>query len=287
MITTILAPGREPCCISSSSSKRPRKSGLFIGQGALAREDGDAVLAFAAQAAQKHGGVGGDWNGLSILHTAAARVGALDIGFVPGGGGMRAHDFVKAGALDLISTSAPMKSTSRQERSSSTSGPHGDRGAHRADVILPGAAYTEKAGLFVNTEGRVQAASRAAFPPGLTPARIGRFCERFPARWAIPCPSKLLTQLRKALFQKHPHLQRLDAIERGDAASVSKLAQHSSVASEGRFRIERLRFLSPTNPIARALAVMAVCSVLAKGRLSQAARQGQKPELSLRSHFGC
>ena len=246
-----------------------KKRIILVGQGALAREDGDAVLAFAAQAAQKHGGVGGDWNGLSILHTAAARVGALDLGFVPGAGGMRAHDFVKAGALDLIFNLGADEIDIAPGAFVVYIGSHGDRGAHRADVILPGAAYTEKSGLFVNTEGRVQAASRAAFPPG--DARED---------WAIlralsgalgdPLPFDSLTQLRKAMFEKHPHLQRLDAIERGDTASVSKLAQHSSVAMKDAF-VSSVSDFYLTNPIARASAVMAECSALAKGRLRQAA----------------
>ena len=227
------------------------------------------MLAFAAQAAQKHGGVGGDWNGLSILHTAAARVGALDLGFVPGAGGMRAHDFVKAGALDVIFNLGADEIDIAPGAFVVYIGSHGDRGAHRADVILPGAAYTEKSGLFVNTEGRVQAASRAAFPPG--DARED---------WAIlralsgalggPLPFDSLTQLRKAMFEKHPHLQRLDAIELGDAASVSKLTQHSSVAMNDAF-VSSVSDFYLTNPIARASAVMAECSALAKDRLRQAA----------------
>jgi NADH-quinone oxidoreductase subunit G len=136
-------------------------------------------------------------------------------------------------------------------------------------VIFPGAAYTEKAGLFVNTEGRVQAASRAAFPPG--EARED---------WAIlralsgalgdPLPFDSLAQLRKALFEKHRHLQRLDAIERGDVASVAALAQHSSFATKDAF-VSSVSDFYLTNPIARASAVMAECSALAKGRLQQAA----------------
>jgi NADH-quinone oxidoreductase subunit G len=121
----------------------------------------------------------------------------------------------------------------------------------------------------VNTEGRVQAASRAAFPPG--DARED---------WAIlralsgalggPLPFDSLTQLRKAMFEKHPHLQRLDAIELGDAASVSKLTQHSSVAMNDAF-VSSVSDFYLTNPIARASAVMAECSALAKDRLRQAA----------------
>ncbi len=120
-----------------------------------------------AKAAQAAGAIKDGWNGFSVLHTAASRVGALDIGFVPGQGGKTAADMAKAGALDVaVPCSAPTRSTSRRARSTIYIGTHGDRGAHRADVILPGAAYTEKSGIYVNTEGRVQMAARAAFPPG-------------------------------------------------------------------------------------------------------------------------
>src|SRR6185295_3202392 len=102
-------------------------------------------------------------------------------------------------------------------------GTHGDRGAHRADVILPGAAYTEKSGIYVNTEGRVQMANRAGFPPG--DARED---------WAIiralsdvlghKLPFDSLADLRRALYKTHPHFMRLDQLPDADMAGVKKLA---------------------------------------------------------------
>ena len=182
---------------------------------------------------------------------------------------MRAHDFVKAGGLDLILNLGADEIDIAPGAFVVYIGSHGDRGAHRADVILPGATYTEKSGLFVNTEGRVQSASRAAFPPG--EARED---------WAIlralsgalgdPLPFDSLAQLRKAIFAKHPHLQRLDAIERGDVAVVSTLARRPAVAMKDAF-VSSVSDFYLTNPIARASAVMAECSALAKGRLRQAA----------------
>src|ERR671936_241593 len=116
---------------------------VIVGMAALARPDGAAIAALAARAAQ---GTGKDasWNGYSVLHTAAARVGALDLGFVLGADEI---DIAPGASVVYIGT-------------------HGDAGAHRADVILPGAAYPEKSGNYVNTEGRVQMAARASFPPG-------------------------------------------------------------------------------------------------------------------------
>ena len=158
-----------------------------------------------------------DWNGFSILHTAAARVGGLDIGFVPGQGGLNAAGMAEANALDVVFLLGADEIDVEPGAFVVYIGSHGDRGAHRADVILPGAAYPEKSGIYVNTEGRVQMASRASFPPG--EARED---------WAIlralsdvmghRLPYDSLAQLRRALFQAHPHLQRIDRIEPGDLA---------------------------------------------------------------------
>jgi NADH-quinone oxidoreductase subunit G len=242
---------------------------VLIGQGALARSDGLAVRALAAQAAQDLGGLDDGWNGFSVLHTAASRVGALDLGFVPGEGGLAAHDMIQPRALDLIFNLGADEIDIAPGAYVVYIGAHGDRGAHRADVILPGAAYTEKSGLFVNTEGRVQMASRAVFPPGearedwaIVRALSGAFGD--------PLPFDSAAQLRKAMFESHPHLQRLDTIEKGDAAAVAKLAGVTGIAMSAGLTSTVSDFYL-TNPIARASAVMAECSALAHGRLRQAA----------------
>jgi NADH-quinone oxidoreductase subunit G len=242
---------------------------VLVGPGALARRDGLAIRALAAQAAQQHGGLDGAWNGFSVLHTAAARVGALDLGFVPGEGGLTAHEIAKAGALDLIFNLGADEIDIAPGAFVVYIGSHGDRGAHRADVILPGAAYTEKSGLFVNTEGRVQLASRAVFPPGEA-REDWAILRALSGVFGDPLPFDTLAQLRKALFDKHPHLQRLDTIEKGDPATVSKLAALQGIAlSDG--LVSTVGDFYLTNPIARASAVMAECSALAHGRLRQAA----------------
>jgi len=242
---------------------------VLVGQGALARQDGEAALALAAQAAQKQGGLGDGWNGFGVLHGAAARVGALDLGFTPGAGGKPAWELTQAGALDVILNLGADEIDIAPGAFVIYVGSHGDRGAHRADVILPGAAYTEKSGLFVNTEGRVQMASRAVFAPGearedwaILRALSGALGD------ALPFDS--LAQLRHALFAKHPHLQKVDSIAPGEAASVGALAQRSAVALGGGFASTVTDF-HLTNPIARASAVMAECSALAKSRLPLAA----------------
>jgi NADH-quinone oxidoreductase subunit G len=144
---------------------------IIVGMGAVAREDGAAVLAMARELADKLNAVREDWNGFAVLHTTAARVGGLDLGLVPGEGGRDVAGILagcekgEIGAVYLLA--ADEIDTKRLGKAFVIyQGHHGDAGAHRADVILPGAAYTEKPGTYVNTEGRVQLGRRAGYPPG-------------------------------------------------------------------------------------------------------------------------
>ena len=125
-----------------------------------------AVLALAAKLALDFGAVKDGWNGFGVLHDTASRVGALDIGFAAGAGGLSAAQMTTFGTLDVLFLLGADEIKVPDGTFVVYIGTHGDRGAHRADVILPGAAYTEKSGIYVNTEGRVQMANRAAFPPG-------------------------------------------------------------------------------------------------------------------------
>jgi NADH-quinone oxidoreductase subunit G len=148
-----------------AAAKRPM---VIVGQGALARPDGAAVLAAAWRVLDGAGGLSAEWHGFNVLHTAAARVGALDLGFVPGAEG-RGFEQMMGGGVDVLwLLGADEFDTARigPETFVIYQGHHGDRGAARADVILPGAAYTEKNGTYVNIEGRVQRGFAAVAPPG-------------------------------------------------------------------------------------------------------------------------
>ncbi len=147
------------------------KAAIIVGMGALARPDGEAVLGTARDLAQAVGAVRQDWNGFNILHTAAARVGALDLGFVPGPSGRDTAQILSGasnGEIDVVYLlgADEIHHSHFGKAFVIYQGHHGDAGAHRADVILPGAAYTEKNGTYVNTEGRVQLGRRAAQPVG-------------------------------------------------------------------------------------------------------------------------
>ncbi|MBV9250052.1 MAG: NADH-quinone oxidoreductase subunit G, partial [Acetobacteraceae bacterium] len=141
---------------------------IIVGQAALARPDGSAVLAAAWRLAAETGALTPDWHGFNVLHAAAARVGGLDLGFVPGANGKNVARMIDRGVDVLWLLGAD--EINPASISSSTfviyQGHHGDAGARRADVILPGAAYTEKPGTYVNAEGRVQRGFMAVYPPG-------------------------------------------------------------------------------------------------------------------------
>ena len=141
--------------------KNAKKPMIVVGAGALARDDGAAILALAGQAASAFGVIAEGWNGFNVLHGAASRVGGLDLGFIPKDGGVDAKAMTAKGALDvLVLMGADEVDLSATDAFVVYMGSHGDVGAHRADVILPGAAYTEKSGTWVNTEGRAQLGER-------------------------------------------------------------------------------------------------------------------------------
>jgi len=163
-----IADGSHPFATVLKNAKKPM---IIIGMGALARSDGAAILAAAKAAADACGVVKDGWNGFNVLHTAAARVGGIDLGFVPGMSGRNTRgilDGAGKGEVEVVYLLGADEIDTQRLGNAFViyQGHHGDRSAHRADVILPGAAYTEKDGTYVNTEGRVQEALRAVFPPG-------------------------------------------------------------------------------------------------------------------------
>ncbi|MGD0639514.1 MAG: NADH-quinone oxidoreductase subunit NuoG [Roseiarcus sp.] len=242
---------------------------FILGAGALARPDGAAVLSLAAKAALSLGLVKDGWNGFAVLHEAASRVGGLDLGFVPGKGGLDAPAMAKAGALDVLFNLGADEIAVEPGAFVVYVGTHGDKGAHRADVILPGAAYTEKTGMYVNTEGRPQFAERAVFPPGEARedwAILRALSDAIGAK----LPFDSLGALRAALAGAHPDLVKIDSVAPADAGALSALAALGGAIDRAPFAASISDFYF-TNPIARASRVMAECSVLAKGSMRQAA----------------
>ncbi len=163
-----LASVANPATAFGAALKDAKRPMMIVGQGALARPDGDAVLAAAWRLAARTGMLTPDWHGFNVLHTAASRVGALDLGFLPARGAKGLPEMLGGGVdvLWLLGADEFEVGAIGPQTFVVYQGHHGDAGAARADVILPGAAYTEKNGTWVNTEGRAQRGERAIFPPG-------------------------------------------------------------------------------------------------------------------------
>src|SRR5262245_50843866 len=248
--------------------KAAQRALILVGAGALARKDGATIASLAAKAAAEFGAITEGWNGFSVLHSAASRVAAMDLGLVPGAGGFDAAHMA-GGGLDVLFLLGADEIEVQPGPFVVYIGTHGDRGAHRPDVILPSAAYPEKSAIYVNTEGRVQMANRATFPPG--EARED---------WAIlralsdhlgsKLPYDSLGALRQAMFSAHPHLARIGQIATGDAGDIKKLAKLGGSPDKAALRSSVADFYL-TNPIARASAIMAECSALAHAAAKTAA----------------
>ena len=249
--------------------KNAQKPMIIIGQGALIREDGGEVLANAAKLAAAVGVVKEDWNGFAVLHTAAARVGGLDLGFVPGAKGVNAAAMLSSMDVLFLLGADELDFSRKGAKFTVYIGSHGDNGAQNADVILPAAAYTEKSGTWVNTEGRVQMGNRAGFAPG--DARED---------WAIiralsdvlgkKLPFDSLRELRAKLYAAFPHFAGIDEIAEADSAQIAALAKKAGAMGKSAFA-SPIKDFYLTNPITRASAVMAECSALARNNFRVAA----------------
>jgi NADH-quinone oxidoreductase subunit G len=239
--------------------KKAQRPMLIVGQGALARKDGAAVLAAARRLAESTGMVKADWNGFNVLHTAAARVGGMELGFVPGPSGRDLEGILagaESGAIKLVYLLGADEIDMKRLGSAFVvyHGHHGDAGANRADVILPGAAYTEKAATYVNTEGRAQRTKLAVFPPG--DARED---------WAIiralsdilgkTLPHDTVASVRAAMAKASPVFGAIDRVVP---------APWAAFGAEG--PMDAAPFKSPianfymTDPISRASHIMAQCT---------------------------
>lgn len=233
------------------SGAQGKETLVIVGQGALREADGLAVLAHAQKFASDTG------SKLMVLHTAASRVGAMDIGAVTEGGMAAAIDGAEviynlgADEVDIDAGAFVIYQ-----------GSHGDRGAHRADVIFPGAAYTEENGLFVNTEGRPQLAMRAGFAPGEAKENWA-ILRALSAELDATLGYDSLAQLRQSLVSEVPHLARIDqvAANDGEPLELGPLGKAAFLPAVKDFYL--------TNPIARASELMAELSANAKARSSQ------------------
>ncbi len=255
--------------------KNAAKPMLIVGMGALARADGAAVLALAGELAAKAGIVKDGWNGFNVLNTAAGRVGALELGFVPGANGRDVAGIVDGagkGEIDVVYLlGADEIDTSKLGKAFVIyQGHHGDKGAHRADLVLPGAAYTEKNATYVNVEGRAQHARIAVFPPGEA-KEDWKILRALSDALGAKLPYDTLGQLRARLAKASLVFAEIDA-----AHPAAELGAPGKAGT-----LDPAAFVSPidnyymTDPISRASATMAECTrVYVKGEAPRTGTHG-------------
>ena len=254
---------------------KAKKPAIIVGMSVFGRQDTPTLFKHIGELCQRFNVIRENWNGYNILHHAAGRVGALDIGFLPQEGG-RGFQEILAGAencdVDVVyNFGADEFDTSKLANAFVIyQGHHGDAGARVADVILPGAAYTEQSSLYVNTEGRVQMATRAVFPPGEAREDWSIF-RALSDRIGKTLPYDDLFSLRQALIEAVPSFGQLDQMQAPGAASEDQPAFGpsdiaASASTNGAGAPEKSAFTAIiqdfylTNPVARASATMAECA---------------------------
>ncbi len=250
--------------------KNAQRPMVIVGAGALARDDGAAVLRAAGKLAA---GLSKDgWNAFNVLHSAASRVAGLDLGFLPGEGGKTATDML-AGGMDALLLLGVDEVDLPSAGTIIYIGTHGDAGAHRADIILPGSAYTEKDATWVNTEGRVQYGRRATFPKG-DAKEDWAILRALSSAIGNTLPYDTIGELRAKMIADHPTFGQVDY-----APGAADGANFDASKIGGNGKLSNAPFKSPvtdfylTNPIARASKTMAECSRLRAGGAAKVAAE--------------
>jgi NADH-quinone oxidoreductase subunit G len=250
--------------------KNAKKPMVILGAGALARPDGAAIHAAAWQLAVQFNAMNADWHGFNVLHHAAARVGALDIGFLPGPGGKSTAQML-GGVVDflwLLGADARNTQGIGADTFVVYQGHHGDEGAARADVILPGAAYTEKDGTYVNTEGRVQQAFLATKPPG-DAREDWRILRAISAYLGHALPYDTLIELRAHLVTQFPCFGTIGVRRLAGTDLTPPTGDPAAMGAEAFQPV--LPNYYQTDPISRASPTMAACVAAHTPALAEAA----------------
>ncbi len=257
--------GRHPFRKVLDDADKPM---LILGSAAISRPDGSAIMKLAKEIADLTGMVCEGWNGFNFLHTAASRVGALDIGFVPRDPNKSINDILQDAELVYLLGADEIDPSLLKDPFVVYQGHHGDLGAHSADVILPGAAYTEKSGTYVNTEGRVQRGTRAVFPPGEA-KEDWTIVKAFSDTLGCPLPFKNIGMVREGLAKLNPIFSKRDILI---PASWQDFGEEGPV-SEADFGSAVENFYM-TDPISRASETMANCAREIRGFLSKTVAHG-------------
>jgi len=235
--------------------KAAEKPMFLLGAGALARSDGGALQRTIRELAEYFKAIREDWNGFNVLQSAASRVGGIDIGFLPKKEGFGTRAILK-GKADVVWLLGADECELKNMGKAFVvyQGHHGDAGARRADVILPGAAFTEKTGLYVNTEGRPQLALQAAFPPG-DAREDWKIIRAFSEEFGTPLPFDTIERLREKMIASAPHLATI---------GVCDIAAPEAFGATGNMTnmpfMPLIENFYMTDPIGRASPTMAKCT---------------------------
>jgi NADH-quinone oxidoreductase subunit G len=263
-VLTDIGLGAHPLANILAGAKNPV---IIIGAAALARADGQAIFAQAKFIAEKYGVIKDGWNGFNILHHAAARVGALDLGFVPVAGGRNIAEIFAAcesGEVKFVYLLGADEFDMGLLGDAFVvyQGHHGDDGAHRANVILPSATYTEKEATYVNMEGRVQRTKRAIFPPGQA-KEDWAIIRALSAALGKTLPYSDISQLRARMEQVAPHFAQLNMVKPAIWQQIP--ISSGNFAIEGKPFDEFINNFYMTDPISRASRTMAECTKVIAG----------------------
>ncbi len=259
-----LSKARSGFAKTFKDAERPM---IIFGNNLFVGKDGAAIQAFTYGLAEKMGVIKEGWNGLNILHNAASRVGALDVGFIPQNGGKNFADIIagtKDGSVKALYLMGVDEFEARSDIGWNTfviyQGHHGDKGVEVADVVLPGAAYTEKDGMYVNLEGRVQHGWKAVFPPG--DAKEDWKILRALSEYILtePLSYDTASQLHKRMFEQWPHLAKEDEITPSAFENIGSKADLTKkrMSEKLGIQISKATYYK-TNAIARASHIMSAC----------------------------
>jgi NADH-quinone oxidoreductase subunit G len=256
LILEQILKGKHPLAARLKAAKHPM---LIVGAGILQREDGRALLEVARQIAEKYGSIHDAWNGFNVLHTAASRVGGLDLGFLPPvehGGLPDIFHRIKRKEIQAVYLLGADEIDMKKLKSAFViyQGHHGDRGAEVADVILPGAAYTEKSGTYVNTEGRVQRSLKAVSPPGEA-KEDWTIIRALSEKLGLELPYNTIEEVRTRLCEINPLFEELDVIQRAPWKAFSYEGAVSVTPFE-----PLIKNFYMTDPISRHSVTMARCT---------------------------
>jgi NADH-quinone oxidoreductase subunit G len=238
----------------SAELKNYKKPMLILGMQALSLEDGDQIHGICKQIAKEYGFIQENWNGFNVLQQAAARVGGLDIGFIPEKDGLSTNQILEKCKMLYLLGADELDTSKLKGKFIIYQGSHGDKGAHIADVILPGCNYTEKDGTYVNLEGRVQRAYKAV--PSIGEAKLDtQIIIELAEALKKPLPYKSFAELRKFLFKNFPHL-----------SDISQIKQEAFMVNSDKYKLVTNEFdykhtnYYLTDPISRASPTMSKCA---------------------------